>query len=112
MEQIVLRDGLGLFTTSDVIASGAGVQPKTILQNIDNNLEYFERFGRVDIQKEPFSTSGGTQYRRVAKLNELQATLMMTFLRNTEKVLEFKTTLVDAFYEMAQQLQEPKPQLP
>lgn len=98
---IVLKDEAGLFTTSEAIAEGAGVQHKNILQNLDNNMAHFEEFGRVTIQKEPFSTQGGLQLKRIARLNEQQATLMLTFLRNTPQVLAFKKALVKAFYEMA-----------
>ena len=107
MNQIVMREGEELFTTSEVIAQQSGVQHKNILQNLDNNLEHFEEFGRVLIEKEPLYTNGGLQIRRIARLNEQQATLMLTFLRNTPQVMTFKKALVRAFFEMAKQLNTP-----
>lgn len=46
----------------------------------------------------PFETDGGVQTRRIALLNEQQATFLMTLMRNTERVVEFKCALVQAFY--------------
>jgi len=37
-------------------------------------------------------------------LNEQQATLLITYLRNTEPVKEFKKNLVKAFFEMRDEL--------
>lgn len=93
--------------TSEVIANGSGVQHKNVLELIDANLSDFEEFGQfgVAFETRPFETAGGTQYRRVALLNEQQATLLMTFQRNTDQVRAFKKALVKAFFEMAHQMQ-------
>ena len=37
-------------------------------------------------------------------LNEQQATLLITFLKNTEQVANFKTNLVKAFFKMREEL--------
>ena len=37
-------------------------------------------------------------------MNEQQATLLVTFLKNTEQVANFKTNLVKAFFEMREEL--------
>lgn len=50
------------------------------------------------------------QERRITRLNEDQATLLITFLRNNDRVVRFKVALVSAFSQIKkQQLQ---PQLP
>src|SRR5690606_28955091 len=69
-----------------------------------------EDFGRVAFETRPFATAGGTQVRRVALLNEQQATLLMTFQRNTDQVRAFKKALVRAFFDMARQI-APKSEL-
>ena len=47
----------------------------------------------------------GIQYDETGyELNEQQATLLFTFLRNTEQVIEFKVLLVKAFYCMRNEL--------
>lgn len=92
--------------TSEVIANGSGVQHKNVLELIDANLSDFEEFGQfgVAFETRPFETAGGTQYRRVALLNEQQATLLMTFQRNTDQVRAFKKARVKAFFEIGKQV--------
>lgn len=99
---IVQREGTDLFTTSEAIAQGAGVQHKNTLELIERSRGDLEDFGAVAFQTRPLP--GGGIPVRVAKLNEQQATLILTYLRNTEQVRAFKKALVKAFYEMAQQL--------
>lgn len=94
-------NGLGAFVTSLTIAQGAGVQHKNVLELINTHPLSLERFGQVAFETRPGYNNSQI---RVALLNEQQATLLMTFMRNSEKVIEFKVELVQAFYEMAQQL--------
>lgn len=102
------NNGDQLVVTSETIAEGTGGDHRAILQLIKNNQGDFEQFGRVSFEMRPFETPGGRQEKRVALLNEQQATLLVTFSRNTDQVKAFKVTLVKAFYEMAHQLQRPK----
>lgn len=104
--QIIERDG-SLVVTSEAVAEGAGVQHKNVLELIGNNVTDFEEFGEVAFETRPFQTAGGVQTRRVALLNEQQATLLMTYQRNTDRVRQFKKALVKAFFEMAQRLHAP-----
>lgn len=106
---IVQREGADLFTTSEAIAEGAGVQHKNTLELIERNIADLEDFGGVAFETRPLETAGGTQARRVAKLNEQQATLILTYLRNTEQVRAFKKALVKAFYEMAAIIRDARP---
>ena len=87
--------------SSFLIAEGVGKTHKSILQLIRVNLNDFEEFGRVAFEMRPFETTGGTQIREVAILNEHHATLLMTFMRNIGVVKEFKKRLVKEFYVMA-----------
>lgn len=89
-------------TTSLVIAGGTENQHKNVLGLIRAHLADFEEFGRVAFQTRPFETAGGTQHREVAVLNEEHATLLITYLRNTEVVRRFKKSLVRAFFELRQ----------
>lgn len=63
-----------------------------------------EAFGRVEFEIQPFETNGGIQKREIAILNEQQATLLVTYCKNTETVRKFKVALVKAFYEMRELL--------
>lgn len=100
---ITQSDG-SLVVSSEAIADGAGVQHKNVLELISNNLPDFEEFGHVG-----FATRDGYNNHkvRVALLNEQQATLLMTYQRNTDRVRQFKKALVKAFFEMAQKLRAP-----
>ncbi len=51
----------------------------------------------------------GTTKAKTYFLNEPQATLLLTFLRNNEIVVEFKVDLVKVFYEMRMKLQNHTP---
>lgn len=61
----------------------------------------FGEFGGVRFQIEPFETAGGAQSREIALLNEQQATLLLTYMRNTSIVRDFKKRLVKEFWRMA-----------
>jgi len=105
--RLVEHDGFGLVVSSVAIAEGTGNQHKSMIRLIRDNYADFEEFGRVRFENAPMETAGGTQWREIAQLNEQQATLLMTYLRNSEQVRAFKKALVKAFYEMAQQLAKP-----
>jgi phage regulator Rha-like protein len=61
----------------------------------------FSEFGGVRFQIEPFETAGGSQSREIALLNEQQATLLLTYMRNTSIVRDFKKRLVKEFWRLA-----------
>lgn len=58
-----------------------------MLDLIDSRRSDFEDFGGVAFETRTFQTAGGRQSRRFALLNEQQATLLMTFQRNTDRVV-------------------------
>ncbi|MBX4336404.1 Rha family transcriptional regulator [Bartonella raoultii] len=97
------NDGI-VVTTSLKIAEGVGNTHKTVIQLIRQNIEDFEEFGRVAFEMPPFGTKGGRQKRVIAILNEAQATLLMTYMRNNDTVRAFKKALVKAFYDLKNQL--------
>lgn len=78
----------------------------SILRLLRDNLKDFNLFGRVGFEIRPFMTAGGEQRREFARLNERQATLLFTYMRNSEPVKQFKIRLVQEFYRMATLLKE------
>lgn len=92
------------FTTSEVIAECAGVKRHAIQSLIQQHEKDFREFGRVAFEMRPLQTRGGQQMVKVYHLNEQQATLLMTYLRNTEVVRAFKKELVRQFYAMRKEL--------
>lgn len=99
---VTLRDGQAV-TSSDVIANGVDYPHKNVIQQVRKYLSDLESFGRVEFKILPFQTGGGTQKREVAVLNEHQAALLMTFMKNTDHVRRFKKALVKAFFELRDQ---------
>lgn len=94
-------------TTSMRIANGTHVQHKNVIEMVRHNIADFEEFGRVAFETQPFDTAGGRQHQIVAVLNEEQATLLLTYMRNNDVVKDFKKRLVHAFYELRQNQVQP-----
>lgn len=92
------------FTTSEIIAECAGVKRDTVQKLIQRHEKDFREFGRVGFEIRTLQTRGGMQNVKVYRLNEQQATLLLTFLRNTPVVIEFKKELVRQFYKMREEL--------
>ncbi|WP_375654655.1 MULTISPECIES: Rha family transcriptional regulator [unclassified Bartonella] len=97
------NDGIAV-TTSLKIAGGVGNSHATVIKLVRQNIEDLEEFGRVGFEISPFGTKGGRQKRVIAILNEPQATLLMTYMRNNDTVRAFKKALVKAFYDLKNQL--------
>lgn len=92
---------------STVIAEGVQIEHRAVLQLIRKYLEDFQAFERVTFEMQPFETAGGMQKREVALLNENQAYLLFTYLKNTETARHLKVRLVKAFSEVRNQLKDP-----
>lgn len=86
------------FTTSDVIAEFAGIQHHTVTRLIQQHEPDFKEFGILRFEIEEIKGRG--QPAKHYQLNEEQATLLMTYLKNTEQVRAFKKELVRQFYAM------------
>ena len=92
------------FTTSEVIAECAGVKRDTVQKLIQRHEKDLREFGRVGFEIRTLQTRGGQQMAKIYHLNEQQATLLLTFLRNTPVVIEFKKELVRQFFAMRKDL--------
>lgn len=93
-----------LFTTSEVIAECAGVKRDTVQKLIQRHEKDLREFGKVGFEIRPLSGSKTGQTVKAYHLNEQQATLLLTFLRNTPVVIEFKKELVRQFFAMRKEL--------
>ncbi|QAB17516.1 hypothetical protein Leucomu_05895 [Leucobacter muris] len=98
------RDG-ELTISSEIIAERTQNEHRAVLQLIRTHQADFEAFGLVAFEMRARSTGqhGGGDV-RYAVLNEHQATLLMTFMKNTTIVKAFKVELVKQFYAMRQAL--------
>lgn len=97
MELVYMDGRKEPYTLSSIVAECAEVQHHTVTRIIRKNLERFERFGKVGFKIQAMES--GEQSKDYI-LNEQQATLLITFLKNTEQVANFKENLVKAFFEM------------
>lgn len=97
-------DNGDLVTSSYIISENAGITHKAVKNQIVKYKNDFEEFGRVVFKKATFETDGGNQEHTFYELNEGQATLLFTYLRNTEQVRKFKKKLVKTFFYMRDEL--------
>ncbi|MCW5319665.1 phage regulatory protein/antirepressor Ant [Verminephrobacter aporrectodeae subsp. tuberculatae] len=107
MNSIVAMNNGQAVTTSLAIADGTGSQHKNVLELVRTYWADLEEFGRVAFETRPFETAGGQQNREVAVLNEQHASLLLTYMRNSDIVRKFKKALVKAFFELTQRAQPP-----
>lgn len=101
MELVYMDGQKEPYTLSSIVAECAEVQHHTITRLIREHKVDFENLGKVGFQIQAM-TSG--QHSKNYILNEQQATLLITYLRNTQPVREFKKNLVKAFFEMRDEL--------
>lgn len=92
------------FTDSLVIAEGTGNQHESVVRLIKEQWKRIEKFGEIDFSDLKSGKRGRPL--KVYKLNEPQATLLITFMDNTDIVADFKVELVHQFYQMRQFLWE------
>ena len=106
MNDLVIMKHEDIFTDSMVIAEGTNNKHRSVQRIIDTHISSLEKFGRVRFQITPMQTKGGIQEFKLYQLNEQQATFLITLLRNTEKVIDFKIRLVQEFFKMRQALMQ------
>ncbi len=104
MQSLVIEVSGEARTSTAIIASGVEQPHHSVITLVRKYLPMLMQIGRVEFEIQPFKTNGGTQKRELAWLNEHQATFLITLMRNTEKVVAFKFSLVKQFFEMAAKL--------
>ena len=114
MSELVLLHHNEPMTTSLAIAEGTENTHESVIKLVRKYVEDLQNFGPLgfEIQKGAKLPQGGYgKASEYAYLNEPQATLLITYLRNSETVRRFKIALVKAFYEMRDRLRAaPGPQ--
>lgn len=105
-KQLVLLEGKQAYTTTRIIAEGCGVKHFAVMKLVK---KYKKRLGAISrvsgfkIQKfAPVSKSGGAGGRpgEEAFLDEIQTTFLITLMRNSERVVNFKERLTVDFFKM------------
>ena len=85
------------FTTSKVISEVTGVSHRHVKKQIRQRENELGQFGLLVAHE---TESSGGRPEEVTRLNEQQATLLITFLKNTPVVIAFKVELVRQFFAM------------
>ncbi|MBM7616690.1 phage regulator Rha-like protein [Weissella uvarum] len=91
------------YTTSDVIAEFSGVSLRSINKLTNEHKKELEQFGKMRFEIAPMPSG---QSRKIWHYNQRQATLFITFMKNTRQVIKFKMALVDEFFEVKKELSE------
>ena len=88
-----------VYTSSKIIAEFTETKHHSITKLVQNYADDFKRFGalKVGFEIEPSKTN---QKKKIYLLNEQQAYLLLTYLRNNKIVREFKINLISQFFEM------------
>lgn len=89
------------FTTDEIISEFSGNSRESVTRLIRNYQADLKEFGKLGFEIRPMPSG---QKAKVFHLNQQQATLLITYLDNTEPVRKFKKDLVRQFYEMEREL--------
>lgn len=108
MYELVELKGNDVFTDSWIIAEGTGNSHEAVSKILTKYSDDFEEFGKLSYDLKSNFTTGRKS--RIILLNEEQATLLMTYLRNNEITRKFKKELVKQFYTMRKFLLEKQSQ--
>lgn len=98
MNELVYLKADDAFTDSLVIAKGTNVEHRKIKSAIKRHEKKLKEFGRLSAPCKAESNGGRPIEYYI--LNEAQATFLVTLLKNTEVVVDFKAELVRQFFEM------------
>lgn len=90
-----------------VIAENTKVKYESIRDLIRKYSSELSKFGELhvtDLKSATDSLGRQNKAKMISLLNEQQSTLLITFLKNTKEVVEFKVNLVKAFFLMKEKL--------
>lgn len=104
MELVYLDGKKEPYTTSEIIAECAEITHHTIQELLRKHKADFEGYGIIAFEMRKLDGRGRPM--KIYRLNEQQATLLITYLKNTEPVRAFKKALVRAFFEMRDEVAE------
>lgn len=100
MNELVFLKSDDVFTDSLILAEATDNQHPSLMKLIKSKRKRLEKFGSLHFMDLKSEKSGRGRPVKYCLLNEPQATLLVTFLNNSDKVDDFKTELVRQFFEM------------
>ncbi|MHC0041535.1 Rha family transcriptional regulator [Streptococcus periodonticum] len=104
MELVYMDGKKEPYTTSEIVAECAAISHHAIQEHIRKRKDRLERYGIIAFEMRKLNGRGRPE--KLYRLNEQQATLLITFLKNTKQVANFKENLVKAFFEMRDEVAE------
>ena len=92
--------------STEAIASGYELQHKNVMALLKRYMSQMQGFGLLafEMRARPIGQHGGGDI-EYALLNERQTMLLLTLMRNSKNVVEFKVRLIQEFCRMAEALQ-------
>lgn len=106
MNELVYLKSDDAFTDSLVIANATDNSHHAVTQIIKKHRDRLEKFGKLQYSHFKCQNPNGGRPASIYLLNEPQATLLISFLKNTDIVADFKTELVRQFFEMRKLIAE------
>jgi len=100
MKELVLLKNNNPITTSEIVAEGVKKSHKSIIQLIRTYENDLNEFGTLAFQ---MRKSGG-RHTEFYYLNEQHVTFLITLMRNTKIVIEFKKAIIKEFFKMRKTL--------
>lgn len=93
--------------STEVIAKGMKQQHASVIKLVRKHAQSLAVFGliRFEIRPRARGKHGGGDV-EFAMLNERQAALLISLMRNSDEVVDFKVALIDEFYRMRDALQQ------
>lgn len=90
-------------TTSKIIADGIGIQHKNVIALIESHHSDLSRVSAFETRKVKIESKLGRPSLSY-HLDESQAALLITMMKNTKKAMDFKVSLINEFYRMRESL--------
>ncbi|MBQ3162176.1 MAG: Rha family transcriptional regulator [Oscillospiraceae bacterium] len=94
------------YTTSLIVADCAEIKHHTIQVLISKYENDLSELGTLSFEMRACPHKTGAALEKIYHLNEQQATLLITYMKNTEPVRKFKKALVKGFFAMKEELTE------
>jgi len=101
MGGLVVMEGSNIYTTTWIISENLGLQHKSVLKLLEehSNITELERFEIAEVK-----TKGRPI--KIACLNELQAIILVSLMKNSKEVIDFKVKLAREFLKNRMLLQQ------
>ncbi|HEG0282874.1 TPA: Rha family transcriptional regulator [Campylobacter coli] len=105
MNDLIVKYNGALVTTQNKISKLTNNNEISIQKLIRTYKADLEEFGILEFENQLIINSKNVKnYKKIYYLNEQQATLLLTYMKNTESVRNAKKVLVFAFYQMKEKL--------